>query len=294
VHESEYANLKRPPEPASKFEVTLEPDALTEEKFELFKNYQHNVHGEKLHSISKSGFEHFLCGSPLLRTSRTIDGKEQKLGSYHQCYRLDGRLIAMAVLDLLPHCVSGVYFIYHSDFEKWSFGKLSAMREAALTVEGGYQYYYMGFYIHSCKKMRYKGEYKPSYILDPETYDWDPLEGELRNLLDQKSYVSMSRERRLKPRLSNPDEATDGGHTTDAISQLDDFSDYLHPTAGGAGKAVRKGTSLFDLKVPGMMTVEEIEEKIILGEQRIKIRNLPMPVEAEVSQGPVFRSPLDD
>ena len=80
----------------------------------------------------------------------------------------------MGVLDLLPHCVSGVYFVYHSDFEKWAFGKLSAMREAALALEGGYQYYYMGFYIHSCAKMRYKGEYRPSYILDPESYEWNP------------------------------------------------------------------------------------------------------------------------
>jgi arginyl-tRNA--protein-N-Asp/Glu arginylyltransferase len=99
----------------------------------------------------------------------------------------------MGVVDLLPHCVSGVYLIYHSDFEKWSLGKLSALQEATLTLEGGYQYYYMGYYIHSCPKMRYKGEYKPQYVLDPETYDWNPLDGELRQLLDTKPYVSLSR-----------------------------------------------------------------------------------------------------
>ena len=52
-------------------------------------------------------------------------------------YRLDGRLIALGVLDLLPQAVSGVYFLYHADFEKWALGKLSALREAALAVEGG-------------------------------------------------------------------------------------------------------------------------------------------------------------
>lgn len=25
----------------------------------------------------------------------------------------------------------------------------------------------IGFYIHSCQKMRYKGEYSPSYLADP-------------------------------------------------------------------------------------------------------------------------------
>lgn len=67
------------------------------------------------------------------------------------------------------------------------------LREAALALEGGYQYYYMGYYIHSCVKMKYKGDYKTQHVLDPETYEWHPLEGELRALLDKKPYVSMSR-----------------------------------------------------------------------------------------------------
>lgn len=32
--------------------------------------------------------------------------------------------------------------------------------------------YYMGFYIHSCSKMRYKGKLQPSYFLCPEVYTW--------------------------------------------------------------------------------------------------------------------------
>ncbi len=38
-------------------------------------------------------------------------GKEKWIGSYHQCYRLDGKLVAMGVLDLLPTCVSSVYLM---------------------------------------------------------------------------------------------------------------------------------------------------------------------------------------
>lgn len=36
-------------------------------------------------------------------------------------------------------------------------------------------YYYMGFYIHSCPKMRYKGNLVPSYLLCPETFYWIPI-----------------------------------------------------------------------------------------------------------------------
>lgn len=34
----------------------------------------------------------------------------------------------------------------------------------------------MGFYIHSCPKMRYKGKLSPSYLVCPETYSWIPIE----------------------------------------------------------------------------------------------------------------------
>lgn len=269
IHRAEIQNVKQPPEPAHRFEVTLEPAEATREKYELFANYQRNVHKEKEHEISMSGFKRFLCESPLQRTSRQVDGKEQLLGSYHQCYRLDGRLIAMAVLDLLPHCVSGVYMLYHSDFEKWQFGKLSALREAALAHEGGYEYYYMGYYIHSCTKMKYKADYKTQHVLDPETYEWNPLDADLRDLLDKKTYVSMARERRL--REAKASEAAETGENADA--KKGDLSEFPFPTAAEAGAAVSKGTSLFELKVPGVMTAEEMEEQLDLDSMPISVGN---------------------
>ena len=36
---------------------------------------------------------------------------------------------------------------YHEDVSDWNFGKLSALREISLALEGDYQYYYMGRYI---------------------------------------------------------------------------------------------------------------------------------------------------
>ena len=249
--------------------MTLEPAEFSKEKFELFHNYQSHVHKEKPGDISQSGFKRFLCTSPLQRTTRQVNGKLQQLGSYHQCYRLDGRLIAMGVLDLLPHCVSGVYLLYHSDYEKWQFGKLSALREAALATEGGYQYYYMGYYIHSCTKMRYKGDYKPQHVLDPESYKWDPLDSELKNLLDQKAYVSLSRERARKDSMASTEK--NDNHTA-LDNRDDDLADFPYPTAGKAGDAVQNGVSLFDLKIPGVMTEEEIASTLNLGSTPIRVR----------------------
>lgn len=197
IHEAELEVLKSktPLQSAHEFKVTLEPDSFTEEKYSVFENYQRVVHGEGPESISRKGFKRFLCDSPVRAGTYTYDGKEWQVGSFHQCYRLDGKLVAVGVLDLLPHAVSAVYFMYHESIQKHQPGKLGALREIALAIEGGYRYWYPGYYIHSCPKMRYKIDYSPQYVLDPETLGWDLLDKEALAIFDKSSYVSLSRER---------------------------------------------------------------------------------------------------
>ncbi len=261
VHESEYAQVKKPPEPEHRFEVTLEPDEFTQEKYKLFEDYQTHVHNEPPPQTTRGGFRRFLCDSPLQRTGRRLpSGVQQQLGSFHQCYRLDGRLIAMGVLDLLPHCVSGVYFVYHQDFEKWSFGKLSALREIALAMENEYEYYYMGYYIHSCAKMKYKNDYRPQHVLDLETFGWDPLDDEVKAAMDELKYVSVSRLRESKNTSQEPvmDEA-DEIEQTNSIVRRKTFNTPIE-----ACDAVDDGLSLFELDFPGMIPVQDVEKQIDL------------------------------
>lgn len=48
--------------------------------------------------------------------------------------------------------------------------------------------YYMGFYIHSCPKMRYKAHMKPSFLLCPEAYTWHLLDESITRRLDADKY----------------------------------------------------------------------------------------------------------
>ncbi|XP_030298250.1 arginyl-tRNA--protein transferase 1 isoform X4 [Sparus aurata] len=125
-------------------------------------------------------FRRFLCDSPL-EAEYSPDGPEMGYGSFHQQYWLDGRIVAVGVIDILPTCVSSVYLYYHPDFASLSLGSYSALREIAFTRQLQKQspklsFYYLGFYIHSCPKMRYKGQYRPSDLLCPETFVWVPIE----------------------------------------------------------------------------------------------------------------------
>lgn len=69
------------------------------------------MHHESPSEISRGAFKRFLC-SGLGQSTRIGRGYEKTTGSYHHCYRLNGQLIAMGVLDLLPSCVSSVYLMY--------------------------------------------------------------------------------------------------------------------------------------------------------------------------------------
>jgi len=50
-------------------------------------------------------------------------------------YKVDDQLIGISVIDILPYCISSVYFIWHPDWAWASLGKLSALHEIALSVE---------------------------------------------------------------------------------------------------------------------------------------------------------------
>lgn len=65
-----------------------------------------------------------LKSEPIPYNSAPPPHLPRQYGSYHQLYRLDGELIAIAVLDILPHCVSSVYFMYDKKWERFSFGKV--------------------------------------------------------------------------------------------------------------------------------------------------------------------------
>ncbi|KAM5439406.1 Arginyl-tRNA--protein transferase 1 [Microsporum ferrugineum] len=268
VHEMEYPSLSRPVnpkskrtiEPAHRFEVNLESDSFSVAKFNLFLRYQTTIHKEHESRWKHSDFKRFLCSGLKQKTvKQTFKGEdgspatvERKLGSYHQCYRLDGVLIAVAVLDFLPHSVSSVYIFYDPDYEKFELGKLSAMREIALTQEMRYQHYYMGYYIHSCPKMRYKGTFRPQYLQDPESYEWEPLDEVFAPKLDKRRYVSPSRDREA------------ASTAADAPDVPDVYEDIPE----------EESMSLFDLRMPGVLTVEELRSQVDLDHWHLLIRGM--------------------
>ncbi|XP_044296142.1 arginyl-tRNA--protein transferase 1 isoform X2 [Varanus komodoensis] len=176
--------LVRSSPPSCQFKATFQ------ESYQVYKRYQMVVHKDPPDKPTAGQFTRFLCDSPL-EAENLPNSPECGYGSFHQQYWLDGKIIAVGVIDILPKCVSSVYLYYDPDYSSLSLGVYSALREIAFTRQlhekaPDLSYYYMGFYIHSCPKMRYKGQYRPSELLCPETYVWVPIEQCLPSLEHSK------------------------------------------------------------------------------------------------------------
>ena len=171
--------------------IKIELATFENESFDLYQKYQQAIHGDSPEKVSKkSSYTSFLVDSPLKPTSI--------YGTFHQKYYIDSKLIAFAVLDILPNCISSVYFVYDPDYSNLSLGVYSALREIALVKSYNHTfpnlcYYYMGYYINTCPKMSYKAKHKPSELLCPVTLNWVSADIAIRILNEaNNTFVKLS------------------------------------------------------------------------------------------------------
>jgi Putative arginyl-tRNA:protein arginylyltransferase len=113
-------------------------------------------------------------------------------GSYHQHYLINDKyLFAVGVVNILPQCLSSVYSFYDPELSRTlNLGKITALYEIewvkrAMRFRQDLRYYYLGYYIHSCQKMKYKAQFKPSELLCPVRSVWVDFEEAEKRLEDR-------------------------------------------------------------------------------------------------------------
>jgi len=128
--------------------AAAEPARYTDEYFELYVSYLNSRHkGAGMDNPERSDFERFLI-------SEWCDTE-------FFTWRLDGKLLAVAVTDVVSNGLSAVYTYFDPAFEKRSLGTASIMMQIQFAVERGLDYVYLGYWIDECNKMNYKSYFKP-------------------------------------------------------------------------------------------------------------------------------------
>jgi arginine-tRNA-protein transferase len=130
---------------------------LTEEIYELYRRYIEARHQDgDMYPTSPEQFEDFLVNSRA--NTRFLE------------YRDDGRLVAVAVTDVLDNGYSAVYTFFDPENSKASFGVYTILSQIHQARRAGLDYLYLGYWIKACQKMNYKVNYRPVELLVNERW----------------------------------------------------------------------------------------------------------------------------
>lgn len=140
-------------------EVSLAPAWRTEENFALYRRYLRGRHaGGGMDKAAPGDFDLFLAcpWSP----TRFLE------------LRAGGRLLGVAVTDVLPDALSAVYTFYDPDEHRRGLGTFAVLQQIAWARDEGRAHLYLGYWIAGHPKMDYKTRFHPhERLLDGR---WQP------------------------------------------------------------------------------------------------------------------------
>ena len=128
--------------------VRLVDDDYREEHFRLYQRYIASRHpGGGMDDPDPAQYRGFLT-SPWSETLAL------------EC-RLDRRLLAVAVTDLLDDGLSAVYTFYEPELPRRSLGRFAILAQIQQALAWDLPYLYLGYWVAGCRKMAYKHDYQP-------------------------------------------------------------------------------------------------------------------------------------
>lgn len=128
--------------------VTWQQRGLDAERRELWNRYQATIHD----NTSGDDPVRFLA------TEAGIPG-----GELH-ARDPAGRLLAVAVCDILGDAWSSVYCYWEPDARERGLGTFMALAEIAAAANHGCQWWYPGFWVEKCPAMAYKARFGPHQV----------------------------------------------------------------------------------------------------------------------------------
>ena len=162
--------------PMARLTVQLLPTHFSQDAFILYNEYNFKKH-DKTAKSEQSYIEHAVDS---VISNQTVDGIGY--GSYHQMYLLDGKLVAVSLIDIVPKGIVSAYMWYSLDKEvsKYSLGVYSALKEIEMVQELSktnpeMKYYYLQGWNDGNKKLAYKASYPPEeFYCACTTPEWLP------------------------------------------------------------------------------------------------------------------------
>ena len=141
-------------------EARIVPAERTEEQLALYQRYLRARHrGGGMDEHGGIEFDQFLIGSWshgrfMELRERSVEGKGP------------GRLLAVAITDVVENALSAVYTFFDPEFAERGLGTLSLLRQIAWAQRDSRAHLYLGYWIEGHDKMDYKRRFRPLEAFD--------------------------------------------------------------------------------------------------------------------------------
>ena len=171
-----------------------------DERFLLYKKYQETVHKERKNLPLSDHNDYW--GNSILERGKKIPipsnikekTKHPELypefyGTYNLIHRIDNKIVAVTVIDILPHLLISVYCYYDPDLSFLDLGVFTVIREIEYMksfnslIDNNFIYYTLGEMSETVKKLKYKGNYRPTEIMDYYTGKFVYLTEEIKKII---------------------------------------------------------------------------------------------------------------
>lgn len=131
-------------------EIEFSSMELNEENIALCQKFLSNRYPHK-NNDARSYYEGFFL-------NRIIPGMEIR-------FRLQGRLVGNAIVDMGDNWMNAVYFYFDPDEADRSLGTFNILNMVKTCLQLDISYLYLGYYIEEVAAMNYKSRFSPHYLL---------------------------------------------------------------------------------------------------------------------------------
>ncbi len=128
--------------------VTSLPCTFDDEHYQIYRRYQSARHAGG--SMDVDDPERYI-------SFFTAAGIETRLVEF----RLDDKLLCVAVIDWLPAGLSAVYTFFDPEYSDRGLGAYAILWQIMRARKIGLSHVYLGYWIRDCDKMSYKARYRP-------------------------------------------------------------------------------------------------------------------------------------
>ena len=133
-------------------EIKIADPIFKQDHFDLYQSYITQRHADgDMYPPTLDQYESFL-----------LESRETTLFTE---FRLNGKLLMVAVTDVIEDGLSAIYTFFDADMSTRSLGVLGVLWQIEEAKKRGLPYLYLGYWIRGCNKMSYKTNYRPIEIL---------------------------------------------------------------------------------------------------------------------------------